>query len=368
MRKTKIANMQKGLKKMGGKKRKKANAYVQEALESFVRDVTKIRIPSKSVKVPKSQVIPENIPQALDALSKEDRESIERYWGLTGGVNHSKRIGHHNTNDRAMLDMCNRAIEALKKMSKLEIARTYDASIDRMIDLVSLKINKEGVRYISDFQSVKYLMVFFIIIENGPKLSFEQDSMTTKINVDTSCYLDEYEALKELCEQLEKAPERSIKLSLIKGMLEMMELKDVVTIRENFGIESPEIFLPDELQVLKSLGIDATEIAFPKKIEEIMTFGSIRAFKERVFKYGAWEVTSQIIQGDIVELGEFIREAGTIYKERDWVTKIEELKNGEQKEITTSSGIRILDIYRVGGLEFTDPCEIDFLRTYLTEV
>lgn len=190
--------------------------------------------------------------------------------------------------------------------------------------------------------------------------------MILETNVDTRCYLDEYEALKELCEQLEKSPDKSISLSLIKGRLEMMELKDVVTIRENFGIRSPGIFLPDEIRVLKSLGIDVTEITSPKKIQEIMTFGSIRAFKESAFKYGAWEVTSKIIQGDVVELGGFIKEVGTIYKDRDWVTKLEEFKNGEQKEIVTSSGTQILNIYRIGGLEFTDPSEIDFLRTYLT--
>lgn len=152
--------MQKGLKKLGAKKRKKANAYVPEALEALGKDLARIRIPSKSVSVPKSQVIFEKIPEALDALPKEDRECIERYWGLTGGVNHSKRIGRYNTNDRALFDMRNRAVEAIKKLSRLELARTYDASVDRMIQLVSLKINKEGVPYISDFESIKYLMVF----------------------------------------------------------------------------------------------------------------------------------------------------------------------------------------------------------------
>ena len=351
--------------KMGIKTRKKASAYVPEALEAFGKDLSRIRIPSKSSNVPKSQVISENIPEGLDALPKEDRKSIERYWGLTGGINHSKRIGKHNTNDRALIDMLNKAVEALKKMSKLEIARTYDASVDRMIDLVNLKISKDGVSYISDFESVKYLMVFFIVIDNGPKLSLEHDPMMIETNVDERHYLDEYEALKELCEQLEKLPDRSINLSLIKNLLEMFELRDLVTIRENFGIRSPEIFTSEEVQVLESLGIDVSDMIFPEKIEEIMTFGSIRSFKEKVFKYGAWEVTSKIIQGDNVEMEEFIKEIGAMCKHPDWISRIEEAKTGEQKEVVTSSGPRILDIYRIGGLEFTDPCEIDFLRTHL---
>lgn len=351
---------------MSAKKRKKANAYVPEALDSFAKDLSRIRIPSKSVNVPKSQVIPENIPEALNALSKEDRESIERYWGLTGAVNHSKRIGHHNTKDRALMDMQNRAVEALKKMSKLEIARIYDASVDRMIDMVSKKVDKDGVAHISDFESIKYLMAFLIIVENGPKLPLEEEPMKVDNTVDTRCYLDEYEALREMCEELEELTDKSISLSLIKSLFEMMDLKDYIAIRENFEIGSWEIFHPNELEVLKSLGSEVSEITSSKNIQEIMTFGSVRDFKERVFKYGPWEVTTKIIEGQTVEMEEFIEEVGTICKSRDWVAKIETFKIDETKRIKTSKEVRTLNIYRIGGLEFTDPCEIDFLRLHLT--
>lgn len=350
---------------MGNKKGKKAPAYVPEALESFAKDLAGIRIPSKSVNVPKSQVIPEKIPETLNALSKEDRENIERYWGLTGGVNHSKKMGRHNKKDQALFDMCKRAVEALKKMSNLELARTYDASVDRMINLVSKKINKDGVTYISDFDSVKYLMVFFIVIENGPKLSLEHDPMIIETDIDDNHYIDEYEALKELCEQTEGKPDKFINLSLIKNLLEMLGFKNEMTIRSNFGIKTPELFSPDEIQFLKSLGINISEVTSTKAIQEIMTFGSIRAFKESAFKYGAWDVTSQIIQGNTEGLEDFVEELGRIYKNRDWVSRIEEFKTGEKKEIVLSTGRRSLDIYRVCGLEFTDPCEIDFLRINL---
>ena len=260
--------------------------------------------------------------------------------------------------------MCKRAVEALKKMSNLELARTYDASVDRMINLVSKKINKDGVTDISNFDSVKYLMVFFIVIENGPKLSFEIDPMTVK-NVDKGFCLDEYEALKELCEQLEGQPDKIINLRLIKNLLEMLGFKNQVTIRENFRIKSPELFSQDEIQTLESLGVNISEITSIKSIQEIMTFGSIRDFKESVFKYGAWEVTSQIIQGETKGLEDLKEELGRIYKHKDWVSRIEEYKTRDVKQIYISTGFVTLDIYRICGFEFTDPCEIDFLRTNL---
>ena len=352
---------------MGASKRKKANAYVPEALDAFAKHLSKIRIPCKSVRVPKSQVIPENIPEALNALPKEDREIIERYWGLTGGPNHSERIRLYNFNDRAIFVMRNRANEALKKLSKLELARIYDASVDKMVDLISKKINRDGVSHISDLESIKYLMAFLIVVENGPKLSLEHDPMMINSKVDTGCYLDEYEALKEMCQELEELPDKSISLSLIKSLFEMMDLKDWIAIQENFGITSSNIFQPDEIEALKSLGINVSGMTAHRKIQDIMTFGSIRAYKESIFKYGPWSVTSQIIQGDNVKMEEFIKEVGAIGNHRDWVAKIEEFKTDQKEKLKTSREIRTLSIYRIGDLEFTDPCEIDFLRTHLAE-
>lgn len=355
--------MQKGLNKLGSKKRKKANAYVPEGIDALAKDLARIRFPSKSVKIPKSQVIPERISEALDVLSKEDRECIERFWGLTGGVNHSKR-GWRNK-DQALIDMRCRAVEALKKMSKLEIARIYDSSVDKMINLISSKINKEQLAHISDFESVKYLMAYFVVLENGPKLTLEQDPMVVNNEVNDSCYLDEYQALKEMCEELEEIPEQSINLSLIKSLFEMLDFKDWIVVLENFGIGKSIIFKDDEISVLKSLGINVSEIMSSKKIQDIMTFGNVRTFKERIFKFGAWDVTSQIIQGQVVELKDFAKQLGKVCKEKDWVSKIEEFKTGQSKQIRVSSGIRNLDVYSIGGLEFTDPCEIDFLRVHL---
>ena len=47
-------------------------------------------------------------------------------------------------------------------------------------------------------EAVKYLIAFLIVIENGPKMSFEQDTMQVRTNVDQLCYMDEYEALNEM--------------------------------------------------------------------------------------------------------------------------------------------------------------------------
>lgn len=352
------------IKKMGSKRRKKGNTYVPEALKSFAKDLEMIRGVSKSANVPKSQVNIENIQKALEALPQEDRESVEKYWGLTGGPNHSKKIIFLKKNDRAMVDMRNRAIVALKKLSKLELARIYDASVDKMIDLINKKINKDGVSHISDFESTKYLLAFLIIFENGPEASIE-DNQTITDNNAAKYYLDEYEALKQMCYGFEELPDKSIKLALIKSLFEMMDFKEWLVVRENFGIKSNEIFYPEEIEFLKSLNVDVSDITSQRDIPEIMTFGSMKTFKEKIFKNGRWDVACRIILDSNVNLEDFVNVAGKIYKNRNWIQKLEEFKTERTEMIKMADGIRNVNIYSIGGLEFTDPREIDFLRLHL---
>ena len=142
---------------MGSKKRIRNNVYVQEAIESFRKHLIKLRSFSKSKKVPEAQVNIEGLRKAIALLQKEDREVIERYWGLTGGINHSKRIFHHNLKDKALMDLRNRAQEAIKKLSKLELAIIYDDSVEKMVNFVMKKVNLDGGRDAPDLEIIKYL-------------------------------------------------------------------------------------------------------------------------------------------------------------------------------------------------------------------
>lgn len=341
MRKIKNANMQKGLKKMGNKKTK-VNTYVQSALENFRKYLVQERKRGGGAQFEESQINLEGLEKAIRSMSRDDREYVEKFWGLTGGVNHSEKMWNPDRKNVAFINLRERAHISVRKLSRLEYVKMYYNCLDSLVEAVTKKINKQGYSHISDFECVKYLMYYLVIVENGPKMSFEQDPMAVETKVDKMCYLDEYQALHEMCEAVKEFQDQSIKFCLIANMLEMMDLRDSITIRQNFGIEIPK----DDLKLFR-----------PNEIESIQTFGQIRDFKERVFGYGPWKVTCGLILGEKVEIEAFGQEIMTFC--RDWAN-IEKYKSGQMK-LKTSKELRILDIYNIGGLEFTDTYEIEFL-------
>ena len=332
---------QKGLKKMRTKKTK-VTTYIPSALEKFRKYLIQERQRGKVAQFEASQISLEGLEQAIRSMDKDDREYIERFWGLTGGVNHSEKMWNLFRKDVAFINLRERAHISVRKLSRLHFVSMYYSGLDSLIEIVSKKIDKKGYSYISDFESVKYLMTYLIIIENGPKMSFEQDPMAIETKVDKMCYLDEYQALCELSQAVKDFSDGKIKLAFIEGVLEMMDFCDGVAIRQNFGLETPE----KDLRLFKS-----------NEIEVIQTFEQIRSFKERVFKFGKWDVTSKLILGEDIEIEAFAKKLNTLC--RDW-SKIENYKSG-QKQLKTSKGIITLDVYNIGGLEFTDTYEIKFL-------
>lgn len=339
MRKTKNANMQKGLKKLGSKK---AKVYVPKALESFRKYLIQDRQRSGGAQFKTELVSVEGLEKAVKSMPKEDKESIEKFWGLTGGVNHSEKMGHSTTKDLAFVNMRNRAHVSLRKLSRLEFVAMYYGGLNTLLELVAKKIDKEGYSHISDFESVKYMMAYLVIVDNGPKMVFEENPNVVETQIDSMCYLDEFQALYEMCEQVKNLPDKTIKLGLVVGVFEMMDLCDLVAVQQNFGLETPK----EDLKIFR-----------PNEIESIQTFGQIRNFKERVFKHGAWDVTCKLILGEMVEIQAFVEELSTLC--RDW-SQIENFKTGK-KQLRTSKELLTLDVYNIGGLEFTDTYEIEFL-------
>lgn len=317
---------------MGTKKNVKE--YIPEAIKNLGEYLEKVRLEG-SKKLEKTRVNLEGLKKAIWALPKEDRENIEKFWGLTGGPNHSKKIAHLNIKDVAYIQMRNKALQSFSKLDKLDLASMYDESVQTLTNLVIKKVNKNGLPDISDMECVKYLIAFFILVENGPKMSFEKDLMQVDTRVDKMCYVDEYEALNELAKELKEFPDNSINLGLVKSVLESLDFKDCVVIQKSFGMESTDTFRSDEIQILD-------------------TFSRIRAFKEKVFGYGAWEVTCGLVLGYDVNLKEFWKAIDILRK--DW-SKMDDFKTS-QKNLQTVSETRTLNVYSIGGLEFTDPYEV----------
>lgn len=290
------------------------------------------------------------LENAVRNLPREDRKNVEKFWGLTGGPNHSRKLGI--SNDIAFIQMRDVAISSMKKLFDLDYVFMYDEHLKAIVGQLMKKIKKDGIQ-ISDLDAIKYLLMFLVVLQNGPKMSFEEDPMS----IDTACkdnfMFDEYAVIERAYKKLKDWPDNCISLKLIKGMLEMLDFKDILSVQKSFGIPIPK---------------EAILIGYRyEEIETILSFGQMRNFKERVFSFGDWEVTTSLIFGNKdgeIKLGKFAECLNEIRK--DW-SKIAKFKTG-QKKLRTSREIRTLDVYNIGGLEFTDIYEVMFLyleRNYI---
>ena len=333
-----------------GSKKSKEKAYVPEALEHFGRCLISIRHSNTSSanKFGESQIKLDSLQEAVKSLPKADREEIEKFWGLTGGPIHSKKIIHFGTKDIAYREMRDRAIKALKTLLTLDYVIQYDLTVNAKVNLIARKINQEGLE-ISDIECIKYLSAFFAYLENGPKMSFEEDAMSIDTDLNGNVTFDECVILSQIHEEVSKYPDNSINMKLLISFIEMLDFKDMLTIKKSIGIEIPEDSLPDEF-TLKDL----------ETIEIVKSVSGVRALKERIFPYGAWEVATALILGnesEKINLDNFMEGLELIRK--DWAN-VGKFKIAEMS-LKTATGVRKLNVYDIGGLKFTDIYEVMFL-------
>lgn len=318
--------------------KKVTQAYVLENLEYLAKSLVHIR--DSRNKGGYIAINLEGLQKAIMALPRKDRENIERFWGLKGGINHSKKLMSLTSKDIAFVRMSNEAIMSLRSLFRLDFLYMYDNNVIAMINCLGKKINKKGME-VSDLEAIKYLVAFLVILQNGPKMSFEEELMTIDRETNPEYSFDEYTIINETYKKLRNIPEESINLRLIHDLLDMIDLKDALAIKKSFCIE-----IPKEYSDLK--------------IEGLYTFAQIRSFKERIFPYGCWNVSEELILGDakaIVKLEGFMKCLDAIRK--DW-SKVVDFKVGH-RQLRTSQEIRTLDVYDIGGLEFNDIYEIMFL-------
>jgi len=335
--------VQKGLKKMGNKKQK---GYVPDALKSLAKSLQDFRR-DRTCKLgtPTFTVNLEGLEKAIKVLPRNDRENIEKFWGLTGGTNHSKKIGILKFYDTAFNEMRRAAIDSRNLLNEIDSLCLYSEITQKRIEALVPKFDKQGMR-ISDIEAIKYLMAYIIYIDNGPKMSFEKDAMEVEKGDDNSINVfDTYTMLGEMCVDLKDLPDGTIKVKILADLLEYYDFKDWMAMKQSMkmfiGKEEQKCFAGETLECLRNVG-------------------QIRKFKERIFAYGAWEITSVLLLGDPyneLHLEDFMNEMNKIHK--NWAC-IERYKV-RQEALRTSKEIRTLDVYSIGGLEFTDPDEIRFL-------
>lgn len=208
-----------------------------------------------------------------------------------------------------------------------------------LIDMLAAKIDKGEMR-ISNLEAAKYLEAFVIFVLNGPKLNFENDPLKIDEEIQGECSLADWSLLRELCADINCLADKSINLKLMIDFLEFRNYIDSLIIKKSMEIELP---------------VDCDE----EDVEVIRTYTQFREFKEKLFPYGPWNVTSILFIGDPkdeIKLEGFMEELNSIRK--DW--SIEKYKTG-QMSLQTATELREFNVYTIGGLEFTDPEEVMFL-------
>ena len=348
--------------------KQKLKAYDAENLKYLGVCLNRARSPKENIgEIPPLKVNTQGLERAVRALPKEDRETVEKFWGLTGGPNHSRKSGLKS--DLAFVNMFKEAVKSMRKLFWIDYIRIYDENFEQLIQIVMKKTNKNGVTYLSDIEAIKYLVGFFILIWNGPKMSYEEDLLefdTDFEEEDATC--DEYAIIKDMCRILDGYPDNSVNLQLLVSFFEMMRFEDKLLAKNCVSIDISEdckyTSEPEAIfEIKRKLGssVSREPQINPKQIETVKTFCQIRRLKEQIFKYGAWNITSALIIGNTVNIQDFAKTMSKIYRYWSWGDKLEEFKIGEQIKLRVSTGIRNLDVYHIGGLEFTDPEEIDFL-------
>lgn len=332
---------QKGLKILGNKKQRK-ETYDKNALRHLADYMVSVRTPVEGGNIPKIKVDLEGLEKAIGTLSNKEREHLEKFWGLKPGtVNHSQNIKLVGTAAYNNMFFSMKAV--LQKLLTLEYIVMYDSNVAELLEQLVTKVDKAGMD-ITDVETIKYMNIFFVIFVNGPKMMFEENENMVDTSVDSKATFDDYAMLYESWRELKDIlPERSIKLNLVMEAIKMFDVSDVLAMMSFANIplkKGDKHILEDD--------------------EKLVNFERIRAFKERIFPYGDWEVTNTLILGNTqsrVDLSEFTQCLEQF--RRDWKNVLK-FKAGT-KTLMTSQGLRTLDVYKIGGLEFTDIYEVMFL-------
>lgn len=321
-----------------GKKRKNVS-YDKNALESLQKHLAYFRQPLQNGNIPAIRGTQEDLAKAVSMLPKMHKEAVERFWGLIPGTtNHSKLIFNGKKKDLAYENMLNNSNEALKELLKIEYLYVYDSNVKRVINNIVTKIDKKGLD-ISDMDAIKYLLIFLIFIAGGHHMIFENDDYNIDWETDKNVHFDEYALLNTMWEESGcLLADYSINLGLLKDLLQMFDLEDVATMKT--FVRLPLDKLEKETQ-----------------IERLSTFKDVRQVKEKIFAFGGWSVTTDLIYGSAISKNqqEMLMNHFDAFR-KNW-SSVLRFKTGT-KTIKITTGTHTADVYTVEGLEFTDLYEL----------
>lgn len=260
-----------------------------------------------------------------------------------------------NFNERFAIsqDLQNQGLEVLTKLFSIRHMVVYDSFTRSVFKTFQKKVLKNTLNtpLIDGF---KYLIAFFVFLQNGPKLSFEHEEMQvdTEINGHNTKF-SIYAIIEALKVALSELSDNSIDLDLLVFWINNLDLQDSASIKHFC-----ELPLTDD---------EALQTLIPLK-----TPNNIRRFKERVFHKGPWYTSSALIFTSVnerpINYRALLKKLIEVKKNRGF----KGLKNVQTKEIqlqTYFSGVRVMPEYQITVQRwiFTDLYEADILALYLDE-
>lgn len=252
-------------------------------------------------------------------------------------------------------DMKGLGWKVMLKLLSIDSMSKYERTTRNAIRLFEKKVFK-NTKNLSSVEGFKYLIAFYTILQNGPKLTIE----TEPLEVDTSfdgdkARFDIFGTIDALSKALEmQIKDKSIDLDLLVAWVDWFEISVRATIK-NF-CEIP--LSKEEMQ---------------QDIEVLDTANAVRHFKEKIFPYGPWFTTTALIfTGVSCEKIDY----GALYKKLEEIRKNDFSFNGishvQKKSVeykTYFSGLRAVMEWQITRQRwlFTDLEEVACMYVYLRE-
>jgi len=244
-------------------------------------------------------------------------------------------------------------LEVLSKLFSVSYLLQYDTFTRSVFKTFEKKVMKNTLKT-SSVDGFKYLIAFFVFLDNGPKLCFENDAsqVNTEISGDTTNF-SVYAIIEAMNLVFVNVADHSIDLDLLVYWINNLDLQDSASIRTFC-----ELPLNEDEQELTLI--------------QLKTPNDIRKFKERIFPKGPWYTTSALVFTSLIKPS--INYTALLNKliEVKRNNGFEGLKHVQVKESrlqTYFSGLRIMPEYQITVQRwiFTDLYEVGILSFYLDE-
>lgn len=320
--------------------KKRKQGYDREAVEFLAKEFNNIRQPTGNGKIPKICAEVKGLEEAIKALPKNHRETLEKFFGLIPNtINHAKKASLSKANDRAFEKQKEQTVIAIKALLYFEYLIMYDKNVNSYYNGILRKVNRKGTEELSDVEVMKYLILYRVFIEHGQRLFYEKDNYAINLLYESSLFFDDYVLMQNMWEEVYAfLPDNSVNLKLLIEVVGSFDCKDIVTMKKFVRLPI-EKDLDDQEKTLES-------------------FAEVRLFKERIFTKGPWNVVNHLVfhasiyEKEKKELKGYFPVFWRNHK------SIKHLKKGKQISLISSKGVKNVICSQIQNLQFSDEEEI----------